>query len=80
MKNLFWRRSRAPCVRQFSISEIVVFCENSPKLSPVLSVKICKQLAMVRGNMRGGRVGMRGSFNKKASFSEFKLKTFFGEF
>lgn len=30
---------------------------------------------MVRGNMRGGRggvrVGMRGSFNKKASFSKF---------
>jgi hypothetical protein len=31
---------------------------------------------MVRGNMRGGRggvrVGMRGTFNKKASFSEFE--------
>lgn len=30
---------------------------------------------MVRGNMRGGRggirVGMRGTFNKKASFSEY---------
>lgn len=31
-------------------------------------------IVMVRGNMRGGRggvrVGMRGTFNKKASFSE----------
>lgn len=26
---------------------------------------------MVRGNMRGGRGGMRGTFNKKASFSEY---------
>lgn len=29
---------------------------------------------MVRGNMRGGRGGMRGTFNKKASFSEFSPK------
>ena len=29
---------------------------------------------MVRGNMRGGRGGMRGTFNKKASFSKYLKK------
>lgn len=32
---------------------------------------------MVRGNMRGGRIGMRGTFNKKASFSEFFVAEMF---